>query len=51
MRFVGPLDQIPLIAVGGVKVDQFSEYLRAGAIASRGRESFNRSDDYSIRKI
>lgn len=29
----GPLDRIPLIAVGGVKVDQFSDYLRAGAIA------------------
>lgn len=29
----GPLDRIPLIAVGGVKVDQFSAYLQAGAIA------------------
>lgn len=29
----GPLDRIPLIAVGGVKVDQFPEYLRAGAMA------------------
>jgi len=29
----GPLNQIPFIAVGGVRVDQFSAYLRAGAIA------------------
>lgn len=29
----GPLDHIPLIAVGGVRVDQFSAYLQAGAIA------------------
>lgn len=29
----GPLDQVSLIAVGGVRVDQFQDYLRAGAIA------------------
>lgn len=29
----GPLDHIPFIAVGGVKVDQFQAYLKAGVIA------------------
>lgn len=29
----GPFDQIPLIAVGGVKVEQFHQYLAAGAVA------------------
>lgn len=29
----GPLDDLPLIAVGGVKIEQFQAYLKAGATA------------------